>query len=137
MITDQIAVGDCNSPYEPFDVIVNLDYPHNGATHNAIHTIQNQHNVLYTVCLYDHPSEPIDALLSTLIPHLIVHWYNNPSVKILFHCHAGISRSVTFAAVYLACLYGISARDAYRIIKSRRPIAAPNAGFMKSINRLV
>jgi len=132
MITNQIAIGDANSPYDLFDVIVNLNYPHNGATHHAIHTLEEGNRVLYNVGLDDRPSEPIEALIVKLIPQLIMRWHNNPNIKILFHCHAGVSQSPTIAIAYIAHLYGLSTQDAYHIVKSKRPIA-PNTGFMNTI----
>ncbi len=56
---------------------------------------------------------------------------------VLIHCAAGMSRSVTACAAYLIAEYGLTAEAAVAHIKMRRPIAEPNAGFMKQLEDIV
>lgn len=53
--------------------------------------------------------------------------------KVLVHCNQGRSRSVTVAAAYLTSRMQCSVDEALGLIKSKRPIAEPNAGFMEQL----
>ncbi|XP_048137750.1 dual specificity protein phosphatase 1 isoform X2 [Rhodamnia argentea] len=50
--------------------------------------------------------------------------------SILVHCYKGVSRSVTVVAAYLMKRRGMRLSQALEHIKTRRPQAAPNSGFM-------
>ena len=65
------------------------------------------------------------SLTNTFIETAIHHNKN-----ILIHCVCGVSRSVTVFAAYLIHKLKINPTDAITYIKSRRPIANPNKGFM-------
>ncbi|KAJ0093331.1 hypothetical protein Patl1_25449 [Pistacia atlantica] len=49
---------------------------------------------------------------------------------VLVHCFVGRSRSVTIVVAYLVKKHGMSLSQALEHVKSRRPQAAPNAGFI-------
>ena len=51
--------------------------------------------------------------------------------KTLVHCSAGMSRSVSLALAYLIAAEGMPLIDAFRLIKSKRSIVAPNPSFMR------
>lgn len=52
--------------------------------------------------------------------------------KVLIHCYAGVSRSVTCTVAYLIWLgYGLN--EALALVKERRKGASPNDGFMKQL----
>ena len=55
--------------------------------------------------------------------------------KVLVHCNQGRSRSVTVAAAYLTARLQCPVDDALSMIKTKRPIAEPNAGFMQQLLR--
>lgn len=55
---------------------------------------------------------------------------------VLIHCHAGLSRSVTFAAAYLMAKHRHSAATALELIQERIPDAQPNSGFLQQLARL-
>lgn len=46
------------------------------------------------------------------------------------HCHAGISRSATVCIAYMMRTRKMSVEEAYRFVKSKRPIISPNLHFM-------
>ncbi|XP_030465931.1 dual specificity protein phosphatase 1-like [Syzygium oleosum] len=50
--------------------------------------------------------------------------------SILVHCFMGISRSVTVVAAYLMKRRGMRLSQALEHVKTRRPQAAPNTGFI-------
>jgi protein phosphatase slingshot len=53
--------------------------------------------------------------------------------KVLVHCVQGKSRSTSIVIAYLLRKRGMSLDDALALVKARRPIARPNAGFMKQL----
>ncbi|KAJ3117037.1 hypothetical protein HDU96_008081 [Phlyctochytrium bullatum] len=60
----------------------------------------------------------------------------NPSAKILVHCRAGKSRSVTMVMAYLILRERMVLKDAYEFVRQKRSGVAPNIGFMLSLMRL-
>eukprot|EP01101_Sappina_pedata_P009411 TRINITY_DN5488_c0_g1_i1.p1 TRINITY_DN5488_c0_g1~~TRINITY_DN5488_c0_g1_i1.p1 ORF type:complete len:247 (+),score=42.46 TRINITY_DN5488_c0_g1_i1:48-743(+) len=54
----------------------------------------------------------------------------------LVHCEAGMSRSVTIVIAYLMRKNGILLRQAYKMIKGRRPVIRPNYGFLSQLMEL-
>ena len=50
--------------------------------------------------------------------------------RVFVHCHAGISRSATVCIAYMMKTRSMSVEEAYRFIKSKRPIISPNLHFM-------
>jgi hypothetical protein len=134
MITDLVAVGDCESSYNEFDIIVNLFGEDNGCNINDIILKESNGKKIYNV-----KSEYKDNalyLLTSIIPKL----YEEKDKKILFHCYAGVSRSSTFAIAYLMIINKLNIDDAYNLVKSKREIIQPNKGFLKTLiefNKLI
>ena len=50
--------------------------------------------------------------------------------KVLVHCHAGMSRSVTIILAYLMKYYNHTMESAHEYVKQRKPDISPNFGFM-------
>ncbi|XP_076909514.1 dual specificity protein phosphatase 1-like [Bidens hawaiensis] len=50
--------------------------------------------------------------------------------SVLVHCFAGRSRSVSVVVAYLTKRHGMSSSKALKLVKSKRSVAAPNAGFI-------
>lgn len=55
---------------------------------------------------------------------------------ILVHCQAGISRSVTIVLAYLLIYQNMSLQESFLLVKSKRPNAGPNKGYMKQLGDL-
>ncbi|KAJ1405616.1 Tyrosine specific protein phosphatases domain [Sesbania bispinosa] len=53
--------------------------------------------------------------------------------RVLVHCYAGKSRSVTIVVAYLMKTRGMSLSEALQHVKSKRPQAAPNPGFIRQL----
>ncbi|XP_020586850.1 dual specificity protein phosphatase 1-like [Phalaenopsis equestris] len=51
----------------------------------------------------------------------------------LVHCFAGRSRSVTVTIAYLMKEHQMSFSQAFSLVKSKRPLVAPNSGFMAQL----
>ncbi|GAB4851138.1 Dual specificity protein phosphatase 1 [Ancistrocladus abbreviatus] len=52
---------------------------------------------------------------------------------VLVHCFAGKSRSVTVVVAYLMKMHGMSLNEALKYVRSKRPQASPNPGFMEQL----
>lgn len=83
----------------------------------------------------DIPSEDLSAHFEECYKFIrsgLEYKYNNDkdSGKVLIHCFAGISRSVTVSAAYFCRHYNMKAVQALKLIKSKRTQANPNAGFI-------
>ncbi|XP_057872659.1 dual specificity protein phosphatase 1 isoform X1 [Cryptomeria japonica] len=55
---------------------------------------------------------------------------------VLVHCFAGRSRSVTIIVAYLMRTHRMSLCEALELVKSKRPQAAPNQGFLLQLQHL-
>lgn len=71
----------------------------------------------------------IDAALTT-------NAENGTLNKVLVHCYQGISRSTTILASYLMKRHGLTMVEALDEIRSVRPVAAPNPGFLIQLRAL-
>merc|ERR1711971_165400 len=56
--------------------------------------------------------------------------------KVLIHCHEGRSRSVAVCLAYFITRKFMPLSDALNLVKSHRPQAQPNPGFMKQLMAL-
>jgi len=56
--------------------------------------------------------------------------------KVLVHCHAGVSRSVTIVVAYLMICRGHTLSSALGSVRAVRPIANPNSGFMATLRSI-
>ncbi|CAF1408378.1 unnamed protein product [Adineta ricciae] len=61
--------------------------------------------------------------------------YNKNKEKVLVHCQAGISRSSSIILAYLMKYNHKSLEEAYEYLLERRPIVAPNYGFLIQLIR--
>uniref|UniRef100_A0A8C6UU07 protein-tyrosine-phosphatase n=1 Tax=Neogobius melanostomus TaxID=47308 RepID=A0A8C6UU07_9GOBI len=52
------------------------------------------------------------------------------SCGVLVHCQAGVSRSATVVIAYLMKHTLMTMTDAYKYVRSRRPVVSPNLNFM-------
>lgn len=138
-ITNRIAIGDRDTSYQPYDIIVNLNYPFNGIGYGQLQEIiDEQHNkLIIRIGMPDSPdeSENMTLLLNKLMPRLVFYYLSNPRSTFLFHCYAGISRSSTLCIALLMKIFNIPAKDAYEIAKQKRSIVQPNQGFIDALLR--
>ena len=56
---------------------------------------------------------------------------NNGAV--LVHCQVGMSRSASVVIAYLMCVEKMSLHAAFVLVKGKRPVTAPNYGFMEQL----
>jgi len=53
--------------------------------------------------------------------------------KILIHCHAGVSRSISICCAYLMTNYSMTAYKSLEFVRDKRRIAKPNPRFMQDL----
>lgn len=53
--------------------------------------------------------------------------------RVLVHCNAGVSRSVSIVTAYLMSTKKLTVQQALDVVRSCRPSAKPNQGFMKQL----
>ena len=128
-ITDYVSIGDAESDYKDFDIVVNLNFPQNGVEHGEIRKTIENGKIIYKIGLYDSVDEDIAPLLDKVIPELL----EQKDKRILFHCFAGISRSVSFAIAYFGKLYGMTYQDALEMIRNERRFVNPNPKFASTL----
>ncbi len=121
-ISDLVS-AKCLTCIMSFDIkaVVNVSsIPYKSVADNYL-----EHHIL------DDPSEDLSKGFNKIYKFIDKHL--SSGVNVLIHCHAGISRSVSFAAYYLMRSKQISFTDALDKIRAKRPIAAPNHGFCKQL----
>lgn len=105
----------------------------NGVTHvlcvaGGIGECFPKHFTYKVVDILDSPSVDITAHFEACYEFIEEALQNGG--KILVHCFAGMSRSVTVCSAYLMQKEQMKAVQALRYIKERRSVANPNAGFI-------
>jgi len=55
------------------------------------------------------------------------------TVRVLFHCRMGVSRSATLVIAYLMQSRGLSLREAFEFTKNKRPKISPSPNFAQSL----
>jgi protein-tyrosine phosphatase len=139
MITENVAIGSYQSSYHPFDIVINLDYPHNNVEKNKIkeYYVESPYRAYVIACGYDDCPNAEDGLSLEKINELLTkiqHLEKEGPKKILFHCYAGISRSVTLAIAYLSKTLNKSTQEIYQLTKEKRPRINPNPFFKQLLD---
>lgn len=144
-VTENIAVGSRHTPYEPFDIIIDMNSPDNGLVEGDIKLVKNRRigrrtQYVFKFGIQDCPLPGyLDYARSVFdgICRVITKITNRrPNDKILFHCWAGVSRSATAAIYYLSKCQNIHIDDAFRLVKDKRKWIKPNEGFLKILGDL-
>lgn len=140
MITDHIAVGGHRSPYDQFDIIIDMNCPENGVEQGGMDVEKMGEKYVLRLGVVDCAQENyrwvMEAYLDTIITSLtklverVKRKKKKEKVKILFHCFAGISRSVTACIAYMTkILPEMTAEKAWSLVKSIRHQSNPNPMF--------
>ncbi len=123
-----------------------MNYPENGAKKGTVKKIFGKRpndwsgfvkKNYYSIGMHDrdHPDdlETFRKAVRVLKDVIEEQKQNGYELKILFHCFAGYSRSVALATAYISLKYGMSAEDAFSLIKEKRKYIGPNEAFMKIV----
>ena len=111
-----------------------------GITHilncgNGLKNFYENNNIfkyLY-IPLYDSESQKLEKYLEKSNNFIKEGSENNN--KILIHCGAGMSRSVTLCLMYMIMEKKYKFSEAYRVVKEKRKCAIPNSGFRKLLEQ--
>jgi dual specificity phosphatase 12 len=87
--------------------------------------------VWYSLEIDDEPGAPIYSHFDHA--HRIIRNALTKGNRVLVHCAAGVSRSVSLVAAYLIIEKSMTADAALRLIRSNRVNANPNDGFRKQL----
>lgn len=121
------------SNYNNYNLIINLDYPDNKANNDCLHIDHlSRTQTVIRIGINDAENINIYKYLDILVTY-IHSFYGKKNIKILIHCHAGISRSVSIVIAYLMKYHNKSFDKALEIVKKIRPIAQPNDDFTKQL----
>lgn len=80
-----------------------------------------------------------DSPFAELAEHLprvtafITDALQDPRARVLVHCVQGISRSASVVCAFLIKTYGWTPAQAVQYVKSKRPAAEPNSGFVTQL----
>lgn len=138
MITDTVSIGPDQDSYDPFDLVINLNYPYNGVKLGEVICEEKGHTYVIKCGYID--TEKKGGGLSTEslkdLLNMIDDYKKNKKQdpKILFHCYAGISRSATVAIAYIAKSQNKTTQEVYEFAKQKRSRINPNNTFRKIIN---
>ncbi|SCV02365.1 LANO_0F17238g1_1 [Lachancea nothofagi CBS 11611] len=85
----------------------------------------NETNTFLDHCLFPHEPEYNPTK---------VNFKKKPQKNgVYVHCHAGVSRSVTFVVAYLMYRYGLNLKSALYAVQRKHPGAQPNDNFMEQL----
>lgn len=79
----------------------------------------------------DHPYARLDVYFDVVADKIKAN--KEKGGRTLVHCVAGVSRSATLCIAYLMKHERMSLRQAYRFVKTARPIVRPNWGFWRQL----
>ncbi len=126
----------------PADTVREADFLYeNGITHvlNCAAEEPSRYPDPYLVIHKESLTDDNDPnVLSQLLTAGIVlaTWLQDPSSRVVVHCKAGISRSVTVVLSWLIVHREFSFDDAYLYVQSRRMFILPNPHYMGLLRRL-
>lgn len=114
MITADVAIGSFEALSEPFDLLVDLDYPNNEAVRGEVtHTVMNKKHVIMCGVRDDLTPNHIETILTYVAGIRFT--------KALFLGFDGVSCSATVAIAYLARREGVSATAMLARARLKRP----------------
>ena len=81
--------------------------------------------------VYDTPTERISQYFDSVADKIETVRLNGG--RVLVHCIAGVSRSVTLLIAYLLKYRQMNLKEAFHHVRGKRPIISPNNGFWMQI----
>lgn len=100
---------------------------------HSINIYQQKGIKVFHVPIDDHPEVPISIWFDKVSTFMLKQRLDHK--KILVHCYAGISRSVSLTVAFLMNLLCCDDQTCLLWIKNKRSCANPNVGFLKELNR--
>jgi len=129
-ITDRLAVGGFvfESDDLPFDAVLSMETQAPVALRDLVRSGRVDYRWLSIVDGHSWETREVIVRRFNQASELIHDWLGDGK-RVLVHCHAGVSRSVTAVTWYLMRYEGYSWDDALRIVRESRQIALPNIRF--------
>lgn len=126
LITDHIVVGSREDACD-YDILQEL-----GVTHilNAADGLANgfPHSfIYYNLPLQDRGDFPIEKYFE--VSSNFMKRVEGLGGRVMVHCVAGVSRSVSLVIAHLILSHGMTLREAYKHMVNHRPYICPNDGF--------
>merc|ERR1719499_476515 len=81
----------------------------------------------------DHGYTSLEDLFPDSFKFLREALKSGESSKVLIHCKSGINRSTTLAIGFLMDLKGMNLKDAYTLVKNKRPQTCPHDSYAKQL----
>ena len=133
-IIDNIYVGNYKFALDA-DLLIKEGITHILNCGNGLKNFyENDHIFKYLyIPLYDSESQKLEKYLEKS-NNFIKEGSENGN-KILIHCGAGMSRSITLCLMYMIIVKKYKFSDAYKIVKEKRKCAVPNSGFRKLLEQ--
>lgn len=121
------------SDSDKYDAIISA-LPRDRVTDEALNNLLPRRAEHMRVDVHDEPKAPIERYFDETAQFIDDHL--RAGHRVLVHCHAGVSRSVTLVLNYLVNKIHAfrSVDEALRFIQKSRPGAGPNRGFLKKLN---
>ena len=141
-ITDTVSIGNWQAWYGPFDVIVNINFPHLPdlpavTVHRTITAFTLPFacgtKTVYAVGMHDDDGEALDQHLDDLLPLLRNAYLVNPNTTFLFQCFAGKSRSVAICIAFLVDVLHMPFDEALALVLKKRKVAKLRPYFFEVI----
>jgi|SRR5579872_4250572 len=114
--------------YDKFDVVINLNYPENKVPKGCLIVDKSK---VYRLGIDDNHMEDLYTYFDILGALIITSLKNNK--KVLVHCHAGVSRSVSIIIAFFIKYGNMTLTNAIKKIKDQRSIIQPNQSFLKQL----
>ena len=127
-ILPTIAIGDWTSSYQPFDFIINVNYPYHPTADGQIERKEYDGKVIYTVGLSD-PATQVE-LVQELIRIVRKEWKMHKSKKFLFHCYDGREKSTGVMIAFLMRAYKMQLSNILDKILIKRSIREPTSTYI-------
>jgi hypothetical protein len=137
-ITEWISVGNRRVSYDEYQIIINANYPQNGVKHHEssyeTYEIKNDQHI-FAIGLIDQTDDSSYFLES--MKYVIESIEKiKPTRKILFHCYAGVSRSVALCLGYMKTIYPHKTlKELFIKMKRKRPIINSRGAFVDELSR--
>jgi protein-tyrosine phosphatase len=126
-ITDRLAVG-AETVAHNTDLLRSQQFTH-VLNVSSLAPMENSGVTCLWISMNDSVDQPIFGLVPDCITFIDTA-LKTPSNKVLVHCQAGISRSVTITIIYFMWSEGLSLDGALEKVSNKRSKASPNLGFM-------
>jgi len=103
---------------------------------NRVKDFFDQHGIQsYKFPMDDHDDYNIRRTAPEIIN--LLHLLISNGQKVYLHCHMGVSRSAAVIIGYLASHYDLTINQAFKLVKSKRPVIWPRQKFLDDLKKII